>query len=213
MGREPDSPARKGARVARRCRRSPPPGMRSSGTRSCTRSRRAVEASHSLHRVEREGSRQPLVYEHLWTPHMVTGKTLDEVGHRFEGDVLGSDPQAAWGHATAGAEDALRAPGALEGRVHTSIGRIPTREYAMQLFGDVVVHGGIWPAASAPTSDWIPSSSRRRMASTSPTSSSCASPGCSAGTSIRPLLPTPKPSFSRCSAEGHSGIKVTPPTL
>jgi uncharacterized protein (TIGR03083 family) len=43
-----------------------------------------------------------LVYEHLWTPHMVTGKTLDEVGHRFEGDVLGSDPQAAWGHATAG---------------------------------------------------------------------------------------------------------------
>jgi hypothetical protein len=131
MGREPDSPARKGARVARRCRRSPPPGMRSSGTRSCTRSRRAVEASHSLHRVEREGSRQPLVYEHLWTPHMVTGKTLDEVGHRFEGDVLGSDPQAAWGHATAGAEDALRAPAALEGRVHTSIGRIPTREYAM----------------------------------------------------------------------------------
>jgi uncharacterized protein (TIGR03086 family) len=92
-----------------------------------------------------------LVYEHLWTPHLVAGKTLDEVGDRFEGDVLGSDPQAAWDHATAGAEDALRAPRALGGRVHTLMGRIPTREYAMQLFGDVVVHG--WDLARAVGAD------------------------------------------------------------
>jgi uncharacterized protein (TIGR03086 family) len=92
-----------------------------------------------------------LVYEHLWTPHMIAGKTLVEVGDRFEGDVLGSDPQGTWDDATDRAKDALRGPRALEGRVHTSMGRIPARDYAMQLFGDVVVHG--WDLARAVGAD------------------------------------------------------------
>src|SRR5207249_5014571 len=37
-----------------------------------------------------------LVGENLWMPSMFEGKTVQDVGDRFAGDVLGADPKRAW---------------------------------------------------------------------------------------------------------------------
>ena len=42
-----------------------------------------------------------LVYEELWTPPLLAGATVADIGDRFEGDILGDDPQVAWKEAAA----------------------------------------------------------------------------------------------------------------
>jgi uncharacterized protein (TIGR03086 family) len=88
-----------------------------------------------------------LVYENLWAPLLFAGSTVSEVGDRFDGDVLGPDPQAAWPAATVPALEAADAPGAMDRTVHLSFGDFPGREYAMQLFADHLIHA--WDLARA----------------------------------------------------------------
>jgi hypothetical protein len=47
-----------------------------------------------------------LVYEQLGAPILLAGSTLDEIGRRFDCDVLGAGPVAPWRHASSGARDA-----------------------------------------------------------------------------------------------------------
>jgi uncharacterized protein (TIGR03086 family) len=82
-----------------------------------------------------------LVFENLWVPELFAGKTVAEVGDRFDGDILGEDPVRAWDVSAAAARDAVLAEGALVGSVHLSYGEAPGTEYAVQLFTDLVVHG------------------------------------------------------------------------
>ena len=42
-----------------------------------------------------------LVYEELWAPPLLAGATVADIGDRFEGDILGDDPQVAWKEAAA----------------------------------------------------------------------------------------------------------------
>lgn len=79
-----------------------------------------------------------VVSEDLWAPHLLEGKTLDEVGDRFDGDVLGDDPVAAWTRARDGAVEAIE--GWTGEPVHTSMGQIPAEEYVAQLFTDHLIH-------------------------------------------------------------------------
>lgn len=81
-----------------------------------------------------------LVYEERWTPPMLAGATMAEVGDRFEGDLLGGDPVAAFDEAAADALAAVRADGVLERTVHLSFGDHPGLEYVMQLSADHLVH-------------------------------------------------------------------------
>lgn len=81
-----------------------------------------------------------LTSEHLWAPWLLRGATLEEVGDRFDGDVLGDDPVAAWERAAAASRRAFTAPGALDGTVHTTGGLLPTEEYAQQMTTDLAVH-------------------------------------------------------------------------
>lgn len=37
-----------------------------------------------------------IVAENLWTPPLMEGQTIADVGDRFDGDVLGADPKRAW---------------------------------------------------------------------------------------------------------------------
>jgi uncharacterized protein (TIGR03086 family) len=71
---------------------------------------------------------------------MLAGATMAEVGDRFEGDLLGSDPVAAFDEAAAEALAAVRSDGALERTVHLSFGDHPGLEYVMQLSADHLVH-------------------------------------------------------------------------
>lgn len=79
-----------------------------------------------------------VVGEDLWAPLLLEGKSLEEVGDRFDGDLLGEDPVAAW---TQAREGALQAIEGWSGQpVHTSMGQMPADEYLAQLFADHLIH-------------------------------------------------------------------------
>jgi uncharacterized protein (TIGR03086 family) len=85
--------------------------------------------------------------EDLWAPPLLAGSTITEVGDRFDGDVLGADPKAAWSTASVGAVQAVGEPGVMDRTVHLSFGDFPGRDYAMQLFADHLIHA--WDLARA----------------------------------------------------------------
>jgi uncharacterized protein (TIGR03086 family) len=87
-----------------------------------------------------------LVYENLWTTALMRGATLQEVGDRFDGDLLGDDPKGAW---TEAMHDALAAVEEvdLSRKVHLSRGLTPAGRYAFELFSDHLIHG--WDLARA----------------------------------------------------------------
>lgn len=79
--------------------------------------------------------------EQLWIPPLVTeGRTVEEIGDAFSGDVLGTDPVAAWDRASAAAHAAFAAPGALERTVRLSYGPALGSAYCSELTADCVVH-------------------------------------------------------------------------
>jgi uncharacterized protein (TIGR03086 family) len=82
---------------------------------------------------------QHLVSEELWAPPLLEGQTIAEVGDRFEGDLLGADPQGAWKAAAAPAL-AAATEDVLDRTVHLSFGDVPGREYIGQLTADHVIH-------------------------------------------------------------------------
>ncbi len=85
--------------------------------------------------------------ENLWTVPLMEGATIEEVGDRFDGDVLGEDPigsaQAAARAAIASVAERLPEGGT----VNLSFGATPKEEYLMQLAADHLVHG--WDLAVA----------------------------------------------------------------
>lgn len=87
-----------------------------------------------------------LVYENRWTPHLLAGETMDDVGDRYEGDLLGGDPLASWRDAAQAASDAVQQV-PLERTVHLSFGDYPAGFYAWQLFTEHLVHA--WDLARA----------------------------------------------------------------
>jgi uncharacterized protein (TIGR03086 family) len=82
-----------------------------------------------------------LVYELRWSVPLLAGRTVAEVGDRFDGDLLGDDPIGRWDSAAQEALAAVDGEGAMDRTVHLSFGDFPGREYAMQLFADLVIHG------------------------------------------------------------------------
>ena len=92
-----------------------------------------------------------VVGEDLWAPELFAGRTVAEVGDRFDGDVLGADPQAAWAAARDGGLAAVGAAGAMDSRVHVSWGEIAGEDYGQQLFADHLVHA--WDLARAVGAD------------------------------------------------------------
>jgi uncharacterized protein (TIGR03086 family) len=92
-----------------------------------------------------------VVGENRWAVPLFAGGTIQEVGDRFDGDLLGNDPAAAWDDSAAAAIVAVDEPAAMDRIVHLSFGDFPGREYAMQLLADLVVHG--WDLARATGAD------------------------------------------------------------
>jgi uncharacterized protein (TIGR03086 family) len=91
-----------------------------------------------------------LVYEELWAPPLLAGATIADIGDRFEGDILGDDPQVAWKEAAAHAL-AAASPGSLQRTVHLSFGDFPGQEYLGQLTADHVIHA--WDLARGINAD------------------------------------------------------------
>jgi len=78
--------------------------------------------------------------EDLWAVPLLQGSTIEEVGDRFDGDLLGDDPSTrALEAASAGAAAVdERAPSG--GTVHLSYGEEKVEEYVRQLAADHLVH-------------------------------------------------------------------------
>jgi uncharacterized protein (TIGR03086 family) len=85
--------------------------------------------------------------EDLWTPPLVAGRTIEEVGDQFDGDVLGADPVASAQGAAAAAIAATTAALPDGGTVHLSFGDFVIDEYTWQLVADHLIHS--WDLAAA----------------------------------------------------------------
>jgi uncharacterized protein (TIGR03086 family) len=73
-------------------------------------------------------------YDDAWVPDMLAGKTMDEAGKdRFDGDLLGDDPQGQFGRIVGAACAAAEATEDLDRTVHCSFGDYTVREYFWQI--------------------------------------------------------------------------------
>jgi uncharacterized protein (TIGR03086 family) len=75
-------------------------------------------------------------YDDSWVPDMLAGRTMEEAGKdRFQGDLLGEDPKAAFAAIVERACEAARALTDLDRTVHCSFGDYPARGYLWQING------------------------------------------------------------------------------
>jgi uncharacterized protein (TIGR03086 family) len=92
-----------------------------------------------------------IVSGNFWAAELARGKTIDEVGDRLDGDMLGDDPTAAYEESARAASEAFHAPGAMEAPCAVSYGPVPGEIYCGHRFLDVLVHG--WDVASSTGQD------------------------------------------------------------
>jgi uncharacterized protein (TIGR03086 family) len=92
-----------------------------------------------------------IVGGNLWVAELTVGKSIDEVGDRLDGDVLGDDPAAAYRDSAEVADRAFRRPGALDAPAAVSYGPVPGSAYCGHRFLDVLIHG--WDLASSTGQD------------------------------------------------------------
>ena len=86
-----------------------------------------------------------------WAAELARGATIDEVGTRLDGDVLGADSTDAYERSAEAAAAAFDAPGALDAPCAVSYGPVPGSVYAAHRFLDVLIHG--WDLAVATGQD------------------------------------------------------------
>jgi hypothetical protein len=93
----------------------PVPAEWSSGHRAAASTLRDIVARHA--------------YDEAWIPDVLAGRTVDEVGDRWSGDLLGSDPIAAYDALNDAATAAMSDPALDTGMtVHFSYGDYPFAE-------------------------------------------------------------------------------------
>lgn len=88
-----------------------------------------------------------IVSGHLWASELAAGKTIEEVGDRFDDDVVGDDPLGAYERAGKLTADVFNAPGALDAPCAVSYGPVPGEIYCGHRFIDTLIHG--WDLAKA----------------------------------------------------------------
>jgi len=93
-----------------------------------------------------------LVSGNLWAAELAAGGSIEGVGTRLDGDLLGDDPVAAYQQSAVAAAAVFRLPGALDAPCAVSYGPVPGSVYAGHRFLDVLVHG--WDLAVATGQDY-----------------------------------------------------------
>jgi uncharacterized protein (TIGR03086 family) len=92
-----------------------------------------------------------LVSGNLWAAELAAGGTIQSVGSRLGGDLLGVDPAGSYDASAKVAAEAFRRPGALDAPCAVSYGPVPGSVYAGHRFFDVFIHG--WDLATATGQD------------------------------------------------------------
>ncbi len=88
-----------------------------------------------------------VVGEAAWMSPLLAGRTIAEVGDELTGDLLGTDPCAAWHHWSGAAHTAAAEAGAMNRTVHLSYGDEKSESYCEQVTFDLLVHS--WDLARA----------------------------------------------------------------
>jgi uncharacterized protein (TIGR03086 family) len=88
-----------------------------------------------------------VVSGNLWAAELAAGATIESVGDRLDGDVLGADPAGSYATSAKAAAAAFLRPGALDAPCAVSYGPVPGSVYAGHRFIDVFIHG--WDLATA----------------------------------------------------------------
>ena len=92
-----------------------------------------------------------IVTGNYWAAELGSGLTIEAVGDRLDGDVLGTDPLRAYDDSALIAAAVFRAPGAMEAPCAVSYGPVPGEVYCGHRFLDVLIHG--WDVASSTGQD------------------------------------------------------------
>jgi uncharacterized protein (TIGR03086 family) len=92
-----------------------------------------------------------VVSGNLWAAELAAGRTIEDVGNRLDGDVLGADPAGSYDASAKAAAAAFRVPGAMDAPCAVSYGPVPGSVYAGHRFLDVFIHG--WDLAVATGQD------------------------------------------------------------
>ena len=87
-----------------------------------------------------------MVYELVWIPDLLEGKTVAEIGDKYEGDIVGSDPVSAWKTAVQDANRAIEAT-SISTVVHLSMGDASVEDYINEVAADLLIHG--WDVATS----------------------------------------------------------------
>jgi uncharacterized protein (TIGR03086 family) len=88
-----------------------------------------------------------VVSGNLWAAELVAGATIESIGDRLGGDVLGANPARSYAVSAKAAAAAFLRPGALDASCAVSYGPVPGSVYAGHRFIDVFIHG--WDLATA----------------------------------------------------------------
>ena len=92
-----------------------------------------------------------VVTGNYWAAELGSGLTIEAVGDRLDGDVLGTDPLRAYDDSSLIAAAVFRAPGAMEKPCAVSYGPVPGSVYCGHRFLDVLIHG--WDVATSTGQD------------------------------------------------------------
>ena len=92
-----------------------------------------------------------VVAGNLWAAELAAGRTIEQVGVRLDGDVLGDDPAGAYQRSASAAARVFDAPGALDVPCAVSYGPVPGSVYIGHRIIDVLIHG--WDLAAATHQD------------------------------------------------------------
>jgi len=87
-----------------------------------------------------------MLYELSWASDILNGKTIAEVGKKYDGDLVGDSLQKNWSAAEIRAKDALRRV-SLEQKIHLSYGDFPAEHYIRQEANDQLIHA--WDLGTA----------------------------------------------------------------
>jgi uncharacterized protein (TIGR03086 family) len=92
-----------------------------------------------------------IVTGNYWAAELGSGLTIEDVGDRLDGDVLGTDPLRTYDDSSLVAAAVFRAPGAMEKPCAVSYGPVPGSVYCGHRFLDVLIHG--WDVATSTGQD------------------------------------------------------------
>ena len=94
---------------------------------------------------------QHILYGTIWIEDIFDGKTVEEVGSKYDGDLIGDNPLAAYDDAVARAKRATAKPGAMEQVCHLRRGDVSGADYLTSMFTDAFIHG--WDLAKGTGQD------------------------------------------------------------